>query len=797
MKGISIKFAMIIALIAVTSSFFSPIVVRGNPSQNYTGFVAGVPIINLSEFSRFPTTNLGVSPWSATYNDAIHFMNFLNTVSPHTATFNGAVYALREQTFTPQTSQVINVERNGVRTGGTTLTQTQVLHEGITYFRIPRPYFFWTQSGTEMQLRIAMIMRTPSGSTLDNIRFWDNFFIVARIPLAEFPEPVYQNVGIGSRPLPSPSPSPTPSPSPSPTPSPTPTPSPSPPPSGNPGHTYFAGIGFYRGVPVFQFPGPEYRVATNPSMLGGAFNGVEKAPTDTRFSDTLALIEFIENNAPQEAVFGGIYHTHTITETANGHVINFYSGGTNTGSITNTSRDRVPNVYYIWVRQGINNFHLRRVIIYRGISGNQNISIYFGEPNLITIQEFPAELEFPPINPAPSPSPSPSPSPPPNGTTYGSAVRPIYIDDFLQIIYESRRRHVPWSDAPFHANAFRELIENDNIVYVERYNFQGNIYWSALNQRHISYSSLFWFENPNNLTSRAEFFTVPGNLQGLAIDAITRIPARRGVLHVVGTYRRGYFDGVFTYDNHNFSSPGGSIGSGDSGLPYVYGRLVSVDRYHIVFDRSLVPGGQGCGNCSCVTPVTNNFNEYITNIFNEYIENHFHDNVVNHFTEYIENHFHEIIENHFHEFIEYHFHEHFITEEHFHEYITKYIENHYHFPPFDGEYGDGGLNTQMLVLIRESIEGLRGDVRNLGSDLLGAMDENTETITDSIDSLGTLIVYTLIDLLLETLDFLEYWLEGFGIMVFLLGILALLTFVIWICVLIWRGIWNHMVQVWV
>jgi len=211
--------------------------------------------------------------------------------------------------------------------------------------------------------------------------------------------------------------------------------------------------------------------------------------------------------------------------------------------------------------------------------------------------------------------------------------------------------------------------------------------------------------------------------------------------------------------------------------------------------------------------ISNHFHENIYNYFSEFVTNNFHENIVNHFNEHHEHfhehheHFHEHHENihheeHFHE----HFHEHNHHEEHFHENITNYHITEYHFHGgYPGE--DGGIDELMLLAILQALEDHRRDMLDemgtRGQAVETRLDRIADIMEDDFEDLGLRLDYlillipeTLFEALLDLMEFLNLWFEGFGILLFLLLVVAFMAFVLWLAIQIWRGIWYHMIQVW-
>ena len=381
----------------------------------------------------------------------------------------------------------------------------------------------------------------------------------------------------------------------------------------------------------------------------------------------------------------------------------------------------------------------------------------------------------------------------------GSDVNPSRIskEEFFRIVNSAFERYYdrrsPWHDHPwdpilpdpnFTATRNRINAGYRYVFHVRSFQQQPWPPWNG-GPVHITRQDHFMMTDRESST----FWTLPEHLKNHHILDWDFTSSLEGILTIQfsadqwGTISDG------TPEINEWATSNWELGENASpvSLP-IFGQVEIIGKYIIL--RYSDPGngnGSGCpyseGCCTCPYPPTvNNFFE----------ENHFHEHFIteNHFHEHIENHYHE---HHHHEHIENHYHENFITEEHFHEHhthnITKYIENHYH---FHGN-GYGGLNDYMLLRIRQAIEELRVDV-------LDAMDDHTntlaDTVTDSIDGLGTRLIEAMLDMLLEILEFFEYWFEGFGVLLFLIFTLTNIAFVIWIVVMIWKAIYVAVVQAW-
>ena len=410
------------------------------------------------------------------------------------------------------------------------------------------------------------------------------------------------------------------------------------------------------------------------------------------------------------------------------------------------------------------------------------------------------------------------------GFDYYPEIQRIHIDSFIDLFI--RRNH---SDDDFYwpfeddIQWFRNWIINSRYKFVKYYRFTGVIMARPDRPEIRDYFeiSMFFFESYNNLTpgyTSTHFFNVPSILRGINSPLIQyypindpRFPGMTNVRSILWNQRM--------YSLWGYSGSGGT--GGQNGIPrgmviggsdlLITGSLTTLEKFHIFaedengYDNGYDNGnGNNNGNncppscCQCPYPPTvteNHFHEHFIT------ENHFHETIIN---EHHHHNYHETVENHFHEhFItENHFHEHFITETHYHEHFNEYFiteEHEHHHQEIHNHFHDDGFgerNYEMLHTVNESIEHIRYEIETINTEIINTIETQTETLLETITYMKTEITETVKEAITDLTERLDYWYEGFGIMVFFLIALSVLAFVIWITIMIWRAIWYHMVQVW-
>ena len=76
------------------------------------------------------------------------------------------------------------------------------------------------------------------------------------------------------------------------------------------------------------------------------------------------------------------------------------------------------------------------------------------------------------------------------------------------------------------------------------------------------------------------------------------------------------------------------------------------------------------------------------------------------------------------------------------------------------------------------------------------MEDGFDDLSLRLDYLIHLIPETLFEALLDLMEFLNLWFEGFGILLFLLLVIIFIAVILWLVIQIWRGVWFHLIQVW-